>query len=101
MVFNKILLSHCLSHVDERVQMEGAESQRRLEEDRRKALEEAAKLAQAERIQCYRLAIAEDYLVLRCPRCQKAFVDYTACDALTCGNCGAGFCALCLQGECN
>ena len=79
--------------------MEAAEANRRLEEERRKVLEEAAKLAQAERIQRYRLAIAEDYLVLRCPRCQAAFYEYNGCDALTCGHCAAGFCAFCLTGK--
>ena len=36
----------------------------------------------------------EDLLVLRCPKCRIAFVDYNGCAALTC-SCGAHFCAFC------
>jgi hypothetical protein len=82
-----------------RIQLEAQEAAARLEEERRKALEEAAALALEQRVHRYRLAVIEDYLVLRCPRCLKAFADYAGCDALTCGNCGCGFCALCLQGQ--
>jgi tRNA 2-selenouridine synthase SelU len=83
-----------------RIQLEAQEAAAGLEEERRKALEQAVALALEQRVERYRLAIIEDYLVLRCPRCLKAFVDYDACDALTCGNCGCGFCALCLRGQC-
>jgi len=44
-----------------------------------------------------RLDIIENILTLRCPRCKCAFIDYTGCAALTCSNCKASFCALCLK----
>jgi hypothetical protein len=82
------------------IQIEAQEAAGRLAEERRKALAEAVALALEQRVERYRLAIIEDHLILRCPRCLKAFVDYDACDAVTCGNCGCGFCALCLRGQC-
>ena len=46
-----------------------------------------------------RLKIVDEILCLKCPRCKFAFVDFTGCFALTCGNrnCRCGFCAWCLQ----
>lgn len=46
-----------------------------------------------------RLKIVNDVLTLRCPRCKTAFIDFSGCFALTCGNnqCGCGFCAWCLK----
>ncbi len=40
-----------------------------------------------------------DKINLKCPRCKAAFYDYDGCNALRCGvpECGAGFCAVCLQ----
>jgi hypothetical protein len=93
------LLFKGLQHVL-RIQLEAQEAAAGLEERRRKALAEAVSLGFEHRAERYRLAIIEDYLVLRCPRCLRAFLDYEACDALRCGNCGCGFCALCLQGQC-
>jgi hypothetical protein len=84
-----------------RIQLEAQEAAARLEEERRKAREQAAAMALDQRVQRYRLAVIEDHLILRCPRCLNAFADYSGCDALSCGNCGCGFCALCLQGWCN
>lgn len=56
-----------------------------------------AKMASlSERVQELRKVIVERDLQLRCPRCSTCFVDYDGCNALTCGSCGAGFCALCL-----
>lgn len=81
------------------VQLAVQEAAARLEEERRRQQEAAARLAREEKVRAYRRAIVEDYLVLRCPRCQCAWYDYTGCDALTCANCGAGFCALCLKGR--
>jgi hypothetical protein len=56
-----------------------------------------ARLAQAERVRQHRLVIAEQQLLLRCPRCAVAFADYDGCNALQCAKCGCGFCALCLR----
>ena len=44
--------------------------------------------------------IVEELLTLKCPRCRQAFVDFTGCYALTCGQCNCGFCAWCLK-DCN
>jgi hypothetical protein len=35
-------------------------------------------------------------LCLACPRCSLIFLDHEGCDALTCSQCGARFCAVCL-----
>lgn len=42
--------------------------------------------------------LVERVMTLRCPRCDKAFVDFDACAALFC-ECDASFCGLCLT-EC-
>ena len=62
----------------------------------------------AERLQRWRQRFIESILTLKCPRCTTAFTDYDGCDSLTCANrnCGAFFCALCLEpfnnsGECH
>ncbi len=46
-----------------------------------------------------RLKIVDEVLCLKCPRCKFAFVDFSGCFALTCGNknCRCGFCAWCLK----
>ena len=40
--------------------------------------------------------IQERLLVLKCPRCEAAFLDFEGCFALTCHRCRCGFCAYCL-----
>jgi len=45
----------------------------------------------------HRIHIAENVLTLKCPRCQRAFVDFDGCFALKCSGCRCGFCAWCLQ----
>ena len=50
----------------------------------------------SEKVRQIRLVIVERDLMLRCPRCRFEFDDYDNCNALTCGKCGAGFCAMCL-----
>ena len=37
-----------------------------------------------------------ELLLMKCPRCKKAFYDYDGCNALTCVSCAAGICAICL-----
>lgn len=37
-----------------------------------------------------------EQLNMRCPSCQRVFIDYEGCNALTCP-CGTAFCAVCLQ----
>ena len=47
-------------------------------------------------IKKHRDAISQ-ILTLKCPRCNRAFLDYNGCAALTCDACGCGFCAKCLK----
>jgi len=44
-----------------------------------------------------RKKIIEDILTLKCPRCRRAFLDFTGCFALTCSACSCAFCAYCLK----
>eukprot|EP00808_Paulinella_micropora_P029989 g28326.t1 len=55
--------------------------------------------AEQRQVQQARLHIQEELLTLKCPRphCRRAFLDFDNCFALTCGSCGCGFCAWCLQ----
>jgi hypothetical protein len=46
-------------------------------------------------IQQYVRFIQNELLISSCPRCKRAFLDFTGCCAVTC-QCGAGFCGLCL-----
>jgi hypothetical protein len=41
--------------------------------------------------------IALEYLFNHCPRCNQFYAGHTSCNALTCPNCHAGFCAICLK----
>ena len=41
--------------------------------------------------------IALEYLFNHCPRCNEIYAGHTSCNALTCPNCHAGFCAICLK----
>ena len=61
------------------------------------ALAAAATLAQGARVAELRRVIVERDLLLRCPHCAAEFDDYSGCNALTCGRCGTGFCAVCLK----
>ena len=38
----------------------------------------------------------EEMLNLKCPRCHKAFIDFSGCTHLTCSLCNCQFCAICL-----
>jgi serine/threonine protein kinase len=55
-------------------------------------------LALAERVRQLRVLCVEQDLTMHCPRCAAAFIDYTGCNCLVCGQCGCNFCALCLKG---
>ena len=44
-----------------------------------------------------RMVIIDNILTFRCPGCRIDFFDYDGCATLTCGKCGVGFCAYCLQ----
>lgn len=61
-------------------------------------LEFQKSLTEDEEVPKYSIWIREEILTLQCPRCKQAFIDYSGCAALTCGNttCNAAFCALCL-----
>jgi hypothetical protein len=60
------------------------------------ALAAAARLALGARVAELRRVIVERDLLLRCPCCAAVFEDYQGCNALRCGRCGVGFCAVCL-----
>ena len=47
-------------------------------------------------IKKHRDAISQ-ILTLKCPRCSRAFLDYSGCAAVTCDACGCGFCAKCFK----
>jgi hypothetical protein len=49
-------------------------------------------------IELLKYEIINEILNLQCPKCKMVFVDYTGCNALSCGNrnCNASFCAWCL-----
>ena len=63
------------------------------------AAREAAAAAEAvgDRARLLRGIIVERDLLLRCPGCSAPFSDYSGCNCLQCGTCGAGFCAVCLE----
>jgi len=64
------------------------------------AAAEAAALREAgleARARALRVVIAERDLKLCCPRCGLVFVEYAHCNALTCPECAAGFCAVCFK----
>ena len=44
----------------------------------------------------HREAISQ-ILTLKCPRCSRAFFDYSGCAAVKCDGCGCGFCAKCFN----
>eukprot|EP01038_Epipyxis_sp_PR26KG_P007628 gene7628-10385_t len=44
----------------------------------------------------HRIRILETILTLKCPRCDKAFLDFEGCFALKCGSCPCAFCGWCL-----
>jgi hypothetical protein len=49
-----------------------------------------------EKAQKLRMLIVDKHLYQRCPRCATRFDDYDGCNALECGSCGCGFCAVCM-----
>jgi len=51
----------------------------------------------AAQVMRHRREIVENILTLKCPRCKTAFVDFDGCFALSCSQCGCGFCAYCLS----
>lgn len=48
-------------------------------------------------VQEHRHHIIDQFLTLRCPRCKRAFLDYSGCAAVTCHACNCGFCAKCFK----
>ena len=84
-----------LKKKDEELEKAGGAAAARMAE----AEKAAAGQARADRINTLRQGLVEAHLVLRCPRCRAAFLDYTGCDALVCSRpgCACGFCALCLK----
>ena len=56
--------------------------------------EYAKSKAPADKIRNY---ILEEILTMKCPRCTKAFFDFTGCFSVSCGNCPCSFCGWCLK----
>ena len=42
-------------------------------------------------------AVIEDILMIKCPRCAAAILDFEGCFALKCARCGAGLCGWCMK----
>jgi hypothetical protein len=66
------------------------------------AQQELARAAAQDEVSKARAHVTDSILTLKCPRCSKAFDDFTGCLALTCGDahghgCGAKFCGYCLE----
>lgn len=79
--------------------MEAGIEQQMKVEFRRRLERELAQLRDDGEVHQHQQHIVERILVLRCPRCNAAFVDFNGCLALTCANprCGCRFCGLCLR----
>jgi WD40 repeat protein len=80
-----------------RMAIDGPAEAAALAERQRLAVEGAGALALGARVAALRRVIVERDLLLRCPACAAEFEDFSGCNALTCGRCGTGFCAVCLQ----
>lgn len=48
-------------------------------------------------VEKHKVHILDEILLLKCPRCKTAFVDFDSCNALKCGSCPCAFCAHCLE----
>eukprot|EP00519_Triparma_laevis_P002684 CAMPEP_0182513154 /NCGR_PEP_ID=MMETSP1321-20130603/33481_1 /TAXON_ID=91990 /ORGANISM="Bolidomonas sp., Strain RCC1657" /LENGTH=1352 /DNA_ID=CAMNT_0024720113 /DNA_START=261 /DNA_END=4316 /DNA_ORIENTATION=- len=75
------------------------EAKRDFEEQMARELERLKELSIEElKIEQKSMAV-RDMLTLYCPRCSKAFLDFTGCFALKCSQstCGCSFCAICLK----
>ena len=57
---------------------------------------EEARKAGVPDVKKHREAISQ-ILTLKCPRCSRAFFDYSGCAAVKCGSCNCGFCAKCFK----
>ena len=90
-------------HLEAKARLVEARLARRMEAEYAQRLAaEAARIVAAQsngdaRVAELRHHVVENILTLHCPRCNAAFLNFTGCFALTCGNCGAGFCAYCLK----
>ena len=62
----------------------------------RDELQRLARMSEFERKVVAARTHAEHLLNLKCPRCQRVFLDFNGCFALTCNGCACGFCAWCL-----
>ena len=78
----------------------GSEFDHKLFNKRSKEMIDKYKLDKATRTDSHRRfhydVIVENILTLKCPKCDKAFVDFDGCLALQC-NCGTYFCGKCME----
>jgi hypothetical protein len=70
-----------------------AEFDARLREERARW---AAKSPREQDVQLRLRHVTETIFTLKCPRCSRAFVDFSGCFALSCHGCPCKFCAICL-----
>ena len=97
--FEAQVLAQRLPHDEFAAFLRMKESALKLELDAEYDAKLKRELAEAERgkdIAAHRRHIVENLLVLRCPRCAQAFVDFQGCFALRCNRCNAAFCGWCL-----
>merc|ERR1711933_582142 len=63
----------------------------------RRELEHFQQLSALQRqVEVARIHVEQEILLLSCPRCKQAFLDFNGCWALVCSRCGCGFCGWCL-----
>ena len=84
--------------VDKFLHLRTAAVERRVVKDQHEIMEQRLKQVRSQNIVDQHVRhVVEEILVLRCPACRMAFIDFTGCLALTCanGDCRRAFCALC------
>ena len=78
------------------LQLQKNKDEQFLLQDQKTAELSQAKTGQEETIEEHIKIIKKRILTKACPRCDLAFSGWTGCAALTCVNCEAGFCGICL-----
>ena len=86
----------CLHHLTGHQSHHQAELEAAIERKRAEARAKHETHNMEARIVGLRKEVIEDVLADKCPRCKHVFIDFTGCFAIVC-NCGAYFCAWCLQ----
>lgn len=101
----QVIAQHCTADafaaIGQRIDdLRRAEMERYFDEKRKLLEQELIHKSKTElEVLAARRHIEDAIMVLRCPKCKLAFLDYDGCAALTCHSCSCGFCALC-QTDC-